>query len=149
MKIRKTQSFLKRQQHKKAAQKTFWNGIQKLKVPSKIKHFFWKSVSNSLPTKSNIVNRKILQAPMCHICSSTPENVVHAFQGCERIKHIWSQDFGWVDRIAAIDISFKDLVEKIRELSRPGQFGTIETSLDCEITRCHWTELLLLQKTVS
>ena len=80
----------------------------------KIKHFLWKSVSNSLPTKSNLVNRKILQDLTCHLCSSAPENVVHALWGCEKIKHIQPQDFGWLDRIAVVDFSFKDLVEKIR-----------------------------------
>ena len=52
----------------------------------KIKHFLWKYVSNSLPTKSNLVNRKILQDLMCHLCSSAPENVVHALWGCEKKK---------------------------------------------------------------
>ncbi|KAK9998084.1 hypothetical protein SO802_017687 [Lithocarpus litseifolius] len=51
----------------------------------------------------------------CGSCSPAPENVVHALWGCEKIKHIWSQDFGWVDRTAAVDFSFKDLVEEIRE----------------------------------
>lgn len=105
------------------AQKTFWHGIWKLKVLGKINHFFWKSVSNSLPTKFNLVNRKNLQDPMCHLCSSVPENVVHAFWGCEKIKHIWSQNFGWVDQTAAVDFSFKDLVEKNK--GEPPDFGTL------------------------
>ena len=78
----------------------------------KIKHFLWKYVSNSLPTKSNLVNKKNLQDPVCHLCSLAPEDVVHALWGCEKIKYIWFQDFGWVDRTAVVDFSFKDLVQK-------------------------------------
>ena len=74
-----------------------------------------RSVSNSLPTKSNLVNRKILQNLVCHLCSSAPEDVIHALWGCVKIKHIWSKDFGWVDRTTAAALSFKDLVHKIRE----------------------------------
>lgn len=36
------------------AKKSFWKGIWKLKVPSKIKHFMWKPCSNALPTKTNL-----------------------------------------------------------------------------------------------
>ena len=60
---------------------------------------------------------------MCHLCSSVPENVVHALWGCEKIKHIWSQNFGWVDQTAAVDFSFKDLVEKNK--GEPPDFGTL------------------------
>ncbi|KAK9991244.1 hypothetical protein SO802_026229 [Lithocarpus litseifolius] len=49
------------------------------------------------------------------LCDEDSPNLVLPQEGCERIKHIWSQDFGWVDRTAVTDISFKDLVEKIRE----------------------------------
>lgn len=36
------------------AKKSFWKGIWKLKVPSKIKHFMWKPCPNALPTKANL-----------------------------------------------------------------------------------------------
>ena len=41
-------------------QKRFWKSIWRIKVPGKIKHFIWKACSNSLPTKENLLRRKVL-----------------------------------------------------------------------------------------
>lgn len=38
----------------------FWSSIWKLQVPGKVKHFLWKACSNNLPTKQNLVKRKML-----------------------------------------------------------------------------------------
>ena len=35
------------------AGKGLWNGICKLKVPNKVRHFLWRAVRESLPTKFN------------------------------------------------------------------------------------------------
>lgn len=66
----------------------FWKSIWKLKVPGKIKHFLWKACNNSLPTKENLLKRKILQELVCHRCSRESKNVVHALWSCESIKEV-------------------------------------------------------------
>ena len=58
--------------------KWFWKGIWKLKTPGKIKHFLWKSYTNSVPTRENLLKRTILHDPPCHLCAMEPENVLHA-----------------------------------------------------------------------
>ena len=52
------------------ARKLFWRRIWKLRIPEKIKHFMWKSCTNSLPTKTNLLKRTITQDPVCHLCAS-------------------------------------------------------------------------------
>ena len=66
------------------AHRNFWKGIWKLKVPGKIKHFLWKSCTNPLPTKVNLLKRTILQEDVCHLCSKNSEDVLHALWGCEK-----------------------------------------------------------------
>ena len=68
------------------SQKCLWKNIWKLKVPGKIKHFLWKACTNSLPTKENLLKRKILQEPDCPRCNSEPESAVHAIWSCRCIK---------------------------------------------------------------
>lgn len=58
--------------------KWFWKGIWKLKTPGKIKYFQWKSYTNSLHTRENLLKRTILHDPLCHLCAKEPENVLHA-----------------------------------------------------------------------
>lgn len=47
------------------SQKLFWKRIWRMNVPGKIKHFLWKACTNSLPTKENLVKRKILEESVC------------------------------------------------------------------------------------
>ena len=62
----------------KQEKKKFWKGIWKLKTTAKIKHFLWKSYTNSLSTRENLLKRTILHDPLCHLCATEPENVLHA-----------------------------------------------------------------------
>ena len=66
-----------------------WNGMWKLKVPRKIKHFIWKACSESLPTKANLMKRKILTDPTCHLRGRVAEDTKHALWDCEAVKAVW------------------------------------------------------------
>nr|POE73951.1 putative ribonuclease h protein [Quercus suber] len=92
----------------------FWKCIWKLNVPGKIKHFLWRACSNSLPTKENLLKRKILQESSCPRCSVASESVVHALWSCDCIRVIWNSDFDWVDRSSMASDSFSDVLQKIR-----------------------------------
>jgi len=81
-----------------------------MKVPGKIKHFIRKAYTSSLPTKENLMKRKILQELVCHRCSRSLKDVVHALWGCECLKVVWDSEFGWVDRNLASSDSFWDLL---------------------------------------
>ena len=37
--------------------KDLWNSIWKMEVPNKVRHFLWRAVRESLPTKSNLHRR--------------------------------------------------------------------------------------------
>ena len=42
------------------AGKNLWNGIWKFWVPNKVRHFLWRAVQNSLPTKLNLYKRQVV-----------------------------------------------------------------------------------------
>ena len=96
-------------------QKRFWKSIWRIKVPGKIKHFIWKACLNSLPTKENLLRRKVFQDLVCHLCARESEDVFHALWGCEKIHPIWDLDFGWVDRSRITSNSFYDVLKLIQE----------------------------------
>ena len=79
------------------AQRSLWKDVWMLKVQGKIKHFLWKSCTNSLPTKENLLKRTIIQEDVCHLCSEHPENVMHALWGCTKVRQVWQRSFGWLD----------------------------------------------------
>ena len=86
-----------------------------MKVPGKVKHFLWKACTNSLPTKENLLKRKILPESGCSRCSCNSETVAHALWSCRCIKEVWDIDFGWVDRGQSDSVPFPDVLEKIRD----------------------------------
>ena len=87
----------------------------KLNVPGKIKHFLWKSCTNSLPSKENLMKRAIPIDSICHLCSRDNESVLHALWGSEKVQKVWATNFGWVDRNKASSGSFSNLVQLIQE----------------------------------
>ena len=92
----------------------FWKSIWKMKVPGKIKHFIWKACTNSLPTKDNLMKRKILNESVCSRCAEESESVVHALWSCACIKTVWDSEFDWVDRSLVGSDSFSEVFQKIR-----------------------------------
>ena len=93
-----------------AANMVFWFGIWKLKMPRELKHFLWRACTNSLPTKVNLMKRKVLVDPLCHYCGKQPEDIMHALWGCESIKHVWCDEFSWVNEFEASQGLFADLI---------------------------------------
>uniref|UniRef100_A0A7N2M7C9 Reverse transcriptase zinc-binding domain-containing protein n=1 Tax=Quercus lobata TaxID=97700 RepID=A0A7N2M7C9_QUELO len=66
--------------------RNFWSSIWKINVPGKIKHFIWKACSNSLPTKENLLKRKIVQDAVCQRCSNDSVDVVHSLWSCDGLR---------------------------------------------------------------
>ena len=95
--------------------KRFWKSIWTIKVQGKINHFIWKACSNSLPTKENLLRRRVLQHSVCHLCARESEDVFHALWGYEKIHPIWDSNFGWVDRSRITSNSFSDVLKLIQE----------------------------------
>lgn len=58
--------------------KGVWNGIWRLKVPPRIRSLIWLAGSESLPTKVNLVKRKLLTETLCPHCKLEPKDTVHA-----------------------------------------------------------------------
>ena len=45
-----------------------WKRIWKIHAPQRIKHFIWRAAKDSLPTKQNLVRRKIPMDVTCFLC---------------------------------------------------------------------------------
>lgn len=63
--------------------------IWKTKVPTKLKHFFWKLMSLSLATGINLKRRHVIRDAVCRRCCNAEETEDHIFFECEYAKEIW------------------------------------------------------------
>ena len=84
--------------------KKFWKLLWMIQAPHKIRHFIWRACRDSLPTKTNLVRRKILQEDCCVDCHEEPETTGHLFWSCLRAREVWS----------CTKIHFSIAVDKIR-----------------------------------
>lgn len=81
-----------------------WNKLAPLKV---VGHA-WRLLWNRLPTKDNLVRRKILQQhddTRCVFCSSKEENARHVFFECSISYSVWMEIMKWFNITTALDSS--------------------------------------------
>ena len=79
-----------------ASMKAFWRRLWKMKVPNKIKNFLWHACSDALPTRCNLLRRKVLDYPTCPQCGIDSESTLHALWECNQLRLMWDKVFGWI-----------------------------------------------------
>nr|VDC97109.1 unnamed protein product [Brassica oleracea] len=69
---------------------SLYQAIWQTKTSSKIQHFLWKCLSNSLPTAENMTHRHIAKDASCPRCDSGPELENHLLFQCPYARFIWT-----------------------------------------------------------
>ncbi|RHN54844.1 putative RNA-directed DNA polymerase [Medicago truncatula] len=73
--------------------------VWKSPAPSKVVAFSWQLLLNRIPTKDNLLSRRIL-APVslgrCEFCEQVAETATHLFLHCEWTFKVWSKVGGWL-----------------------------------------------------
>lgn len=79
--------------------KVVFDLVWKSPAPYKVVVFSWKLLLNRIPTKDNLLKRRIL-APVstgrCEFCDQVGETAVHLFLHCEWAFKVWSRVGGWL-----------------------------------------------------
>ncbi|XP_031097220.1 uncharacterized protein LOC116001487 [Ipomoea triloba] len=100
-----------------------WNNLLKLKIPPKWKTFIWRALTNTLPTTSNLIQRRLDIDPLCPLCASHVEDVSHVFLCCDFAVVTWH--------------SAQFVVPSGAGLSFPLWFQQVLTTMDDDaVTRC-------------
>ncbi|XP_042954577.1 uncharacterized protein LOC122290987 [Carya illinoinensis] len=86
-----------------------WKHIWELEVYGGCKHFLWKAVSNTLPTRANLYKRKIIEDPLCPICQREEENVLHALWSCPAASDVWGEMLSPVQKWRLEEKDFQQL----------------------------------------
>ena len=65
-------------------QRWFWRKIWDLPLPHKVCHFTWQACRDILPTKVNLMRRKVVNDQLCVECGLEDETTGHLFWTCSR-----------------------------------------------------------------
>ena len=110
--------------------KSLWQAIWNLPVLSKVKNLVWRATKNSLPTKDNLIRRKIIQNGSCDVCQEHIEDVKHALYNCLKLAELWKKMPQWTHVNVSSARNFVDLIGNVfaenRELAL---FATIVWAL--------------------
>ena len=55
-----------------------WKNLWLLQVPNKVRNLLWRACRDAMPTKANLVRRKIIEEPLCDRCHEAHETPLHA-----------------------------------------------------------------------
>ena len=61
-------------------------------MPSKVKNLVWRATKNSLPSKDNLVQRKIIQDACYDACREHTEDLKHALYSCPKLEELWKKN---------------------------------------------------------
>ena len=66
------------------ASTSLWSWVWKARVPNKVKIFSWRAYQNILPTRDNLVQRRVMDDASCCFCHRATEMVLHVwgYIGC-------------------------------------------------------------------
>ena len=100
-----------------------WKILWKLTIPNAAKKIFWRASHNLLPTKDNLLRRKVVKEPFCPICGNEPETVLHALWSCPTAIDVWGNSTKSIQKYSSTGKSFLCIAEDIMEKGGNEDFG--------------------------
>ncbi|MCH83728.1 putative non-LTR retroelement reverse transcriptase, partial [Trifolium medium] len=79
---------------------SIFNAIWKSPAPSKVSGFVWQLLHSRVPTRNNLVTRRILDVggdSSYALCGEEMETELHLFLYCEIALLVWMEIFSWLD----------------------------------------------------
>ena len=128
-----------------------WGGFGRLfgglDIPPKVRHFAWRACKDILPTKENLMRRKVLLDGQYKVCHGDVQSSGHIFWDYAFIREVWEalKLFPLNSRVhfhSFMDLLWYGIWKQIR--SRPrlngllwwlGQFGLTKTSSELVVSR--------------
>ena len=111
-------------------EKVLWKKIWSLECPNKMRNLMWRASRNSLPSKCNLMSRRIITDQMCDRCKDENEDIMHAVWGCKGLDGVWGADSTWSFRNQRSFSSFSELLSWIFKLHKnPVLFAFIVWSI--------------------
>jgi hypothetical protein len=110
-----------------------WNSLWNLPIPNSVKVFMWRACNDILPTRLNLLKRRVIDDGRCPWCNFEEETTAHAIWFCPAAKDVWNADHSIFHKCAFVDQSFLDIFQQ--GLNR---FDRFEMALFAAIAKKIW-----------
>uniref|UniRef100_A0A2N9I5D1 Reverse transcriptase domain-containing protein n=1 Tax=Fagus sylvatica TaxID=28930 RepID=A0A2N9I5D1_FAGSY len=92
-----------------------WKAVWSLKIPKKCQTFAWRASREALPTRVNLMKRRIPLDPLCENCRNSQEDVLHAVWACPLIQPAWENEAWTLSLRSSQLLDYADLFSKVIE----------------------------------
>lgn len=69
----------------------WWKRMWNLQVPLRVKHFMWRATRDVLPTKDQLLTKRVPVLEFCPICNEGKESIYHLLVTCPFAKLCWNE----------------------------------------------------------
>ena len=108
--------------------KSTWKGLWNLRIPNRIKTLLWRATSDALPSRVNLMKRKVFSDATCQVCGSEPETSLHALWQCPKLALVWAVHFGTLRNDAKDCSNFLEVIQVCMEKGHPTDLVAMITS---------------------
>jgi ribonuclease HI len=88
-----------------------WRSIWNLQVPNKIKMFLWRACNDILPTRENLLKKRVIVDGKCPWCNIEEESTAHALWFCPAAKDVWNVGHSIFQKCAFIEHNFLEIFQ--------------------------------------
>ena len=88
-----------------------WKTLWSLNTPPKVRNFIWRASSDILPTRVNLLCRKIQVDPRCTLCGQHDETTTHILWDCLFARNVWALVRGKLQKSRSGVLSFYELAQ--------------------------------------
>ncbi|XP_062152053.1 uncharacterized protein LOC133860474 [Alnus glutinosa] len=110
-----------------------WSSLWNLPIPNLVKMFMWRACNDILPTRLNLLKRRVIDDGSCPWCNLEEESIAHAIWFCPTAKDVWNADHSIFHKCAFVEQPFLDIFQQC--LNR---FDRFEMALFAAIARKIW-----------
>ncbi|XP_059450979.1 uncharacterized protein LOC132181760 [Corylus avellana] len=118
---------------RKVRDNVLWRILWKLPLTNGEKNFMWRASHNLLPTRDNLLRRKVVPDPMCPICNNEAETVYHIMWDCPFVRDVWGASHRFLQKFSD---DGPDLLHVAKEILR--KYGQDLLSTFIRIARKIW-----------
>lgn len=69
----------------------FWRSLWNLKVPPKAKNLFWRACTGYLPTKSQLITKRVVMNASCPVSGMAAKTIIHCLVTCRDVQQCWNR----------------------------------------------------------
>jgi ribonuclease HI len=88
----------------------FWKFVWALGIPNVTKLFIWRACNEILPTRVNLVRRRVTELKACPCCEMEDEDALHAMWLCPAARDVWGNSGSVFQKYCYAGTNFKGLL---------------------------------------